>query len=411
VQPNNGEQRPSLETAEAPERLQTTQAPGALEAARAQANQELDSEQAPRVAVTRKTVIGSIVMVVVIVAFLYFGLPRLVGVGTEVKKLQDGNVWWLIAAAVLKIASFVGYIALFRAVFVHRMSAAGAARLSWKVSYEITMAGLAATRVFAAAGAGGIVLTVWALLRAGLDNRLVAARMIAFNVILYGVYMGALVVFGLGLYLGLFSGEAPFAVTVVPAAVGGAVIGLVLSIAALPSDFENLVVRWARSSGRGRFAKLARRLATVPASAAQGVRTTLQLIRTGDPSLLGALVWWFCDIATLWACFHAFGAAPPDAVIVMAYFVGWIANTLPTPGGIGTVEGGLIGTFAAFGVPTSTAVIAVLAYRVFSFWLPTPPGVVAYFQLRRTVNRWRQEPLPTPALQPDSTLEPGSATG
>jgi putative heme transporter len=291
------------------------------------------------------------------------------------------------------------------------MPRAGEARIGWKVSYEITMAGLAATRVFAAAGAGGIVLTVWALLRAGMERRVVAARMVAFNVILYGVYMASLVVFGLGLYVGLFSGEAPFAVTVLPAAVGAIVIGLVLSIAALPTDFESLVARWARGPGRGRFATLALRLATVPASAAQGVRTTIGLIRTGDPSLLGAFVWWFCDIATLWACFHAFGAAPPDAVIVMAYFVGWIANTLPTPGGIGTVEGGLIGTFAAFGVPTATAVIAVLAYRVFSFWLPTPPGVVAYFQLRRTVNRWREEPLPASALQPESTLEPGSATG
>jgi uncharacterized protein (TIRG00374 family) len=72
----------------------------------------------------------------------------------------------------------------------------------------------------------------------------------------------------------------------------------------------------------------------------------------------------------------------------MAYFVGWIGNTLPLPGGIGGVEGGLIGAFSAFGVPVDGAVVAVLAYRAFSFWLPTLPGAVAYFQLRHTVRAW-----------------------
>ena len=103
---------------------------------------------------------------------------------------------------------------------------------------------------------------------------------------------------------------------------------------------------------------------------------------------LGAIGWWGFDIATLWACFHAFGASPNKGVIVMAYFVGWIANTLPLPGGIGGVEGGMIGAFTAFGVGVQGAVVAVLAYRAFSFWLPTLPGGVAYFQLRGTVRGW-----------------------
>lgn len=48
----------------------------------------------------------------------------------------------------------------------------------------------------------------------------------------------------------------------------------------------------------------------------------------------------------------------------------------------------MIGAFAAFGVNLELAVLAVLSYRAISFWLPTFPGAVAYFQLRRTVNRW-----------------------
>jgi uncharacterized protein (TIRG00374 family) len=82
-------------------------------------------------------------------------------------------------------------------------------------------------------------------------------------------------------------------------------------------------------------------------------------------------------------------------VIVMAYFVGMLGNLLPLPGGIGGVDGGMIGALTAFGVHVELAVVAVLAYRAFSFWLPTIPGAVAYLQLRRTVHRWRATEPPT----------------
>ena len=119
-------------------------------------------------------------------------------------------------------------------------------------------------------------------------------------------------------------------------------------------------------------------------------------MRSRDPYLLGAVAWWGFDIAVLWACFHAFGASPPKGVIVMAYFVGMVGNTLPLPGGIGGVDGGMIGAFTAFGVHVEVAVVAVLAYRAFAFWLPTLPGAVAYLQLRRTVHRWQTLARPRP---------------
>jgi len=84
-------------------------------------------------------------------------------------------------------------------------------------------------------------------------------------------------------------------------------------------------------------------------------------------------------------------------VIVMAYFVGMLANTLPLPGGIGGVDGGMIGAFTVFGVNVELSVVAVLAYRAFAFWLPTIPGAIAYFQLRRTLRGWRQSELPSGA--------------
>ncbi|HWC87439.1 MAG TPA: flippase-like domain-containing protein, partial [Solirubrobacteraceae bacterium] len=312
----------------------------------------------PRAVVGRKRLFGFGLFVVSSIAFLYFVLPKIVGLHDAWDRISRGDVWWLALAAVFEMLSFVGYVALFRAVFVR-----GDSRIDWRESYEITMAGLAATRLFAAAGAGGIALTAWALRRSGMERRIVACRMIAFLVILYGAYMATFVIDGLGLAIGIFPGPAPFAITIVPAIFGAAVIAVFLTVSLLPGDAERLVGRW--TSGRGRLGRIARRVAAAPAAAGTGIRTAISLARTRDPYLLGAIAWWGFDIATLWACFHAFGASPPTAVVVMAYFVGMIGNTLPLPGGIGGVDGGMIGAFSAFGVPVEVSVVSVLAYRVF----------------------------------------------
>jgi uncharacterized membrane protein YbhN (UPF0104 family) len=223
--------------------------------------------------------------------------------------------------------------------------------------------------------------------------RTVAARMIAFLVLLYGIYMATLVVDGLGLYVGAFPGRAPFAITVVPAIFGAVVIGLFLAMAFIPGDLERFAARWTTAEHWG--GRVARRLAAFPGTAAVGVRTALALVRKNDPALVGTIAWWALNIAMLWACFHAFGSAPPQAVIVMAYFVGMLGNLLPLPGGVGGVDGGMIGAFTAFGVDVELSVVAVLAYRAFAFWLPTLPGAVAYFQLRRTMQRWRAVEAPS----------------
>jgi uncharacterized membrane protein YbhN (UPF0104 family) len=352
-----------------------------------QAQAQRSPEEMPRVVITRRRLLASTVFVVTTVAFLYFVLPKLLGLKETWDRIEQGNVWWLALAALLEVCSFFGYVAVFRAVFVR-----GESRIDWRESYQITMAGLAATRLFASGGAGGIALTAWALRRSGMESRIVACRMIAFMVLLYGVYMGALVVAGLGLYFGVFPGPAPFAITVVPAIFGASVIAVFLAVSLLPGDFDRLVARW---TSDGRFGRLAALAAAAPAAAASGVRTAISLVRTRDPALLGAVAWWAFDISVLWACFHAFGVPPPTAVIVMCYFVGTLGNALPLPGGIGGVDGGMIGAFSAFGVPVEVSVVSVLAYRGFAFWLPTLPGALAYLQLRRTVHRWQTTRAPS----------------
>ncbi|HTA33760.1 MAG TPA: flippase-like domain-containing protein [Solirubrobacteraceae bacterium] len=363
-------------------------------------------EEMPRVILTRRQIVAFSVFMLSGVGFLYFVLPNLTGVGKTLDKIEGGDVWWLAAGVVLEGLSFVGYVVLFRSVFVR--DPLPSERIGWLESYEITMAGVVATRLFAAGGAGGIALTAWALRRAGLEPRLVACRMVAFIVLLYVVYAGSLLIDGVGLGVGLFPGGGSFAITIVPAIVAAVLFALAGAIALIPGDLERRLQRG--GSGSGRAAHWLARAATVPALAASGVRTAIELIRSRDPGLLGALAWWGFDISVLWAMFHAFGSPPPFTVIWMAYFVGTLGNLLPLPGGLGGVEGGMIGAFVAFGVQLDLAVVAVLSYRAISFWLPTLPGVVAYFQLRRTVARWRHEaPASAGSAGRASPAEPAGA--
>ncbi|MBV9213689.1 MAG: flippase-like domain-containing protein [Actinobacteria bacterium] len=346
----------------------------------------------------RRRLLYAALGIAVVVGFVYFVVPQLTGLGPTLHRLRSADPAWLALGVVLEALSLGGYIALFRTVF-----SCHEARIGWRASYQITMAGVVATKLFAAAGAGGVALTVWALRASGLGARSVARRMVGFELLLYAVYAGALVIVGIGLRSGLLAGPAPWALTVVPAILGGAVIVIVLSAGALPRDLE----RRARGLGHGgRVRRVLGKIATLPWTVRDGLGVAVELIREGRIALLGAVAYWGLDIATLWASFHAFGKPPPGGVIVMAYFVGALANALPIPGGFGGVEGGMIGAFLAFGTNASLAVLAVLSYRAISFWLPTLPGAAAYVQLRRTVSRWREEAGSVAAV-PASPAGPG----
>ena len=167
-----------------------------------------------------------------LVAGLYVVLPRLVGGFDEVwGRLSSGEPLWLCAAAVFEIASYASYVFMF-----HRVFADPGSRIGWRESYDISLAGVAASRLVATAGAGGIALTAWALRRGGMDRREFASRLTTFYVMLYAVYMASLVVFGVGLRTGIMEGRAPFGLTVVPAILGGVLIALALLSARSPAS-------------------------------------------------------------------------------------------------------------------------------------------------------------------------------
>jgi uncharacterized protein (TIRG00374 family) len=101
-------------------------------------------------------------------------------------------------------------------------------------------------------------------------------------------------------------------------------------------------------------------------------------------ALLLAAGRWVLDYLTLLAALTAVHGTPRPSTVLLAFCAAQFLGTLPlTPGGLGFVEAGLTGTLVLADVPTGAAVVATLAYRLVSFWLPIPAGAIAAVIHRR----------------------------
>ena len=350
-------------------------------------------EPVPTLPLDRRRLAGLGLATVLAVVAIYVLFPQIVGLEEALDRMASAVWYWLVVAVAFMIASFAAYVALFRGVLGGTRASEVRRRLDVRASYQISVASFAATRVFSAGGAAGIALTYWALRKAGMDRRQSACRMVAFLVLLYSLYLLALLVFGVLMRTGVLPGAAPAGGTIVPAVIGGVGLVFVGLVALIPGDVER---RLTRLSGRHRrLGRLLGGLATGPATIATGVRTAIDYLRhprRGALAMAGAVGYWATQIGILWASFEAFDGDVAFAVLVQGFFVGMVANLLPSPaGGVGTIDAGMIGAFLLFGQPAEVIFPAVLAYRTIAFWLPIPPGIVAYFQLRRTVARWEDE--------------------
>jgi uncharacterized protein (TIRG00374 family) len=330
-----------------------------------------------------------VVSAIVVGLGIHVAYPAIAGLGRSLELLRHADVGWIVAAVGCSALSLGCYVAVFRYVV-----GAHNARIGWGGAYQIAMASQAASTVVTAGGAGGIALLLWALTRAGLDRAKATSRVVAFLAFHYVIYLGALVVFGSALWLGILPGRAPASLTILPAVIAAAAIVLAGWVAQSPERVEGRLSD--RSARGGRLARLAQRLLDVPTSVAAGLRYARSLLRPRSRGLVIvalAVGYWATNIAILGACFEAFGERPQVAGLVQAFFVGMTVNLLPLlPGGVGSVEAGLIGALLAFGEPGAEVVVSVLAYRLIGFWLPTVPEALAYVQLRRTAARWTQAP-------------------
>jgi uncharacterized membrane protein YbhN (UPF0104 family) len=347
-------------------------------------------------AVLRKAAVPALLAAVVLAAVFVLG-GHLRGFADALVRGLDVSPIWAIAAVAFECASLAGYVLLL-ALVVGRATP----RVGTRESAEIALAGAAATRLLPTAGAGGIALAIWVLKRAGLRSSAAIRTLLAFMVLLYSVFLSAIVVAGGLLALGLVHGGGPEALSAVPAFAAAVAIAAALMFArgrgtevGLAGEPERTALEAGETDARSQAdartvggVSLAQRLRGTGQLVGHAVHDAVALLRTADRRLIGAAAYWIFDAAVLWAMLNAFGSPPQLAVVALAYFVGQAANTLPIPG---SVSGGIAGVLVAFGVPIGLALPAVLAYRAIAVWLPAPFAAAAVPRLRATVLRWGRE--------------------
>ena len=308
------------------------------------------------------------------------------GLGEVRDRLAGADPGWLVLATLLEGLSFASYVVMFGPIFC--------TGLGWRRSWQIGGSELAMGSLVPASGAGGLALGAWVLHRGGMPGERIARRSVAFFLIKSGVNFVAVAVLGTVMALGMLGPDLSLWLTAFPAAAGDA------------GDRR----RGGDSPPRPRprpgpdASRLRRGLSAARRAMIDGTAEARQILRSGDRRVLaGSIGYWAFDNAVLWATFHAFGLSPPLTIILMGYLIGQLGGLLPIPGGIGGIDGGLIGTLIVYGAPAAGTAAAVLAYRVILFWLPLLVGGIAFAALRRDMPSGGELATCAPAIAAQST--------
>lgn len=315
---------------------------------------------------------GRVAIAVVVAVLLAVGVALLIARAAGFSRVRDAiataDARWFALCLLAEVVAFGAYGLVLR----DAIRRGGGPRVGYGLSMQLTLASLGATRVIAAAGAGGLAVTYWFFRRAGHPPGESVVRTLGLNTLVYLVFGVGGWVAALLATLGVL-GDAPLALTlpwlvVIPACL----------VAARVVTQPRRVKRLTRPGG-----SLVRRGFGYAVAGTAWVRTALT---SGDAArpLAASALYWAGDVACLWAALHSVGQSVPLAALALAYATGYAATVLPLPlGGVGGVEAAMTYALTAVGVPLAPALVAVAVYRLFGFWVPTVPALVSLALLPR----------------------------
>ncbi|MDO9353728.1 MAG: flippase-like domain-containing protein [Solirubrobacteraceae bacterium] len=330
-----------------------------------------------------------------LLAILLIGLLT-PGLGTLRNRIGEADVGWLVVAIVLEALSGFSYVLMLKPVFLRGQSWWMAQRLGWS---ELAMGSIVPS-----SGVAGLALGAWLFNRVGANPKVIARRSVAFYLIKGAANFVAVAVVGLLMFVGVGPHLSPW-LTLFPALISITLMGVVAFY--LPRIGPGTPA----GEDAGRFRKI---VASSRSGLVQAVAEAGEILRRREFAVyFGALGYWFFDNAVLFATFHAFGEDPAFTVILMAYLIGQLGGLIPLPGGIGGVDGGLVGAFVVYGLGAEAAFIAVLAYRVILFWLPLLIGAVAFFSIQKRIRviEERRDAAEADGEKPAGPADPAEALG
>jgi uncharacterized membrane protein YbhN (UPF0104 family) len=315
----------------------------------------------------------TLVLALALAAGLLLAVPGLKGVATTLSHMKPQ---WIAVAVLLEVLSCASYVVPFLQVFD---------RAPLRVGARVALSEEAFGAAVSLGGAGSLAVGAWLMVERGAPPRRIAERSAVLFLYTSAINVITLILSGLGLFLGLPGPSSPL-LSIVPAAVGALVLVLFLL---LPRYLDRILLRVRPG-----------RLHALLTETAASVRDTKRLTFHPDWRIVGAIGYLWFDIAVLFACFAAAGKTPPLAPVVLAYQIGYLSNFIPVPGGIGVLDGSMIGMLVLYGVGGTVATAATLAYHAISLWVPAVWGTIAFVLLQKS----KKQPIilrnPTEELQP-----------
>jgi uncharacterized membrane protein YbhN (UPF0104 family) len=272
---------------------------------------------------------------------------------------------WLVAAALLLEVVWVYSLSN-----VYRSSIRGlGGGLGRGQALRISMGAFSLSRILPGGGAAGSIFAARAIVAHGNP----VPRTVASMLISWWVSMSTLaLVVGVGTATGLPGSR------IVPAhLVGPALVFAVLAVAGTAAVAALRVSRLRARVAHGLNAIGSRLGVSAEPEDWESQVMTPVAVRRLIPLMGWAALSWIVDAAALWVMFLGFGVSLHPAVLLVGYGLANLINALPelTPGWLGVLESALAATYAALGVPVGVAVVAVLSYRLVSYWLPVAVGV------------------------------------
>ena len=316
----------------------------------------------------------SAVFVLITGLSLYFVLPSLLDVFSSWRSLTHLTWYWAGLCVVSEAASFVCVWELNRIALAER---------SWFLVGSAQLAGNAVGKMIPGGGATATAFSVGMFRRAGRQVGQAAAALTATTVLQVSTRL-ALPLLALPAIVGGARVDRSLAVS---AYLGIAVLILLVAAGVLafafdrPLELVGRAVQWTLNvtvRRRRKISGLPERLL--------GVRDFVRMAlgrrwRAAVVSAAGATA---LDFLALLAALRAVGAQPQPSLVLLAFASAGLLALIPlTPGGLGFVEAGLVGTLTLAGVSAANALVATLAYRLASYWLPIPAGGIAYLLFRR----------------------------
>jgi len=328
---------------------------------------------------SKAKIVGRVLFLLLSAFALYGLLPQLLDVWAEIPKLRDLNPIWFLATFLLEIGSFVCQWSLTRTALP---------QVSWFVAGTSQLVSNAVSKVVPGGAAMGAATGYRMLSVSGVNRGTAGAALAGTAIVSNGVLFALPMVAVIGSIL-----SAPVPSDLALIAWGGALLFLVLfAVVFTLVRFDRplwAVGRVVERVTRWVFGKIKR--SGGPTAAGMVHQRDAMVDALGsrwEMALAAAVGNWSLDYLALVAALYAVGAKPRLSLVLLAYGAAAVLSMIPiTPGGLGFVEAGLTATLIAAGVSGSDALLATLAYRVVSYWLPLPAGLGASVLFRRRYGR------------------------